>query len=54
MGKGIIDMTRAIILNGNMHNDLWPKLVLIITYIKNCYPTGALNNFSPYKVYFYK
>lgn len=31
----IIDMTKAKILKDNIDNDLWQKLVLAITYIKN-------------------
>lgn len=33
--KTIIDMTRAIILEENINNDLWLKLTLARTYIKN-------------------
>lgn len=33
--KTIIDMTRAIILEENINNDLWLKLRLARTYIKN-------------------
>lgn len=35
MGKTIMDMTRATILESNINNELWPELVLAMTYIKN-------------------
>lgn len=44
-----MDMTRATILEGNVDNDLWPELVLAITYVKNSWPTKALQNLSSYK-----
>ena len=47
-------MTRAIILDGNINDNLWPKLVFAITCIKNCHPTKTFNDLSPYKVHFYK
>lgn len=54
MRKTIIDITRATILEGNINDDLWPELVLVITYIKNSYLIRVFNNLSPYKAYFYK
>ena len=53
MGKTIIDMTRATILEGNIDDELWPELVLAMTYIKNNCPTRALaNNISPHEAQF--
>ena len=49
MGRTIMDMTRAIILEGNIEDDLWPELILAITYVKNSRPTKALQNLSPYE-----
>ena len=50
-----MDMTRATILEGNINDELWPELVLAMTYIKNNRPTRALaNNISPYKAYFHE
>ena len=49
MGKRIMDITKATILEGNIDNNLWQELVLAITYIKNSQPTQALKNISPYK-----
>lgn len=49
--KTIIDMTRATILERNINNDLWPELVLAITYMKNNWSTRALQNLSLYKAY---
>ena len=52
MRKTIIDMTRATILERNIEDELWPELVLTMTYIKNNRPTRTLqNNISPYKAY---
>ena len=46
-------MTRATILMENINDELWPELVLAITYIKNNRPTRALaNNISPYEAHF--
>ena len=33
MGRTIMDMTRATILEGNIDDDLWPELILAMTYI---------------------
>lgn len=54
MGRTIMDMTRATILEGNIDDDLWPELVLAMTYIKNSRPTRALENISPYEAQFHK
>lgn len=37
-------MARATILEKNLNNDLWPKVILAITYIKNFCPIKALEN----------
>lgn len=47
-------MTKAIILRGNINNNLWPELVLATTYIKNYCPTKALDNLSSHKAHFDK
>lgn len=44
MGRIIIDMTKATILEGNINDDLWPELVLAMTYVKNNRPTRALQD----------
>ena len=50
MGRTIMDMTRATILEGNIDDDLWHELVLAMTYVKNSRPTRALpQNLSPYE-----
>ena len=46
-----MDMTRATILEGNIDDDLWPELVLAMTYVENNRPTRALQNLSPYETY---
>lgn len=52
MKKTIMDMTRANILEGNIDDKLWPKLVLAMTHVKNCWSTKALQNLSPHKAHF--
>lgn len=47
-------MTRAKILESNIDNDLWPKLILAMTYIKNSKLMQAFENISPHKAQFYK
>lgn len=42
------------ILESNIDDNLWPELVLAMTYIKNNWPTRALQNISPHKAHFYK
>ena len=54
MGRTIMDMTRATILEGNIDDDLWPELVLAMTYIKNSRPTKALDNLSPHEAHFHE
>ncbi len=49
--RTIMDVTRATILEGNIDDDLWPELVLAITYVKNNRPTKALQDLSPYESY---
>lgn len=49
MGRTIMDMTRAIIFEGNINNNLWFELVLAMTYVKNSWPTKAMQNLSLYK-----
>ena len=54
MGRTIIDMMRATILEDNINDDLWPELVLVMTYIKNSQPTRALKNISPHEAHFHE
>lgn len=55
MGRAIMDMTRATILEGNIDDELWPKLVLAMIYNKNNRPTRALaHNISPHKAHFHE
>lgn len=49
-----MDMTKAIILEENINDNLWPKLALIMTYVKNNRPIKVLQNLSFYKTYTYK
>ena len=48
MGRTIIDMTRATILEGSLDDKLWPEVGLAMTYVKNVRPTKALGGDSPY------
>lgn len=48
-------MTRVTILKGNIKDELWPKLVLIMTYIKNSRLIKALaNDLNLHKAHFYE
>lgn len=50
-----MDMTRATNLEGNIDDELWPELVLAMTYIKNSRPTRALaDNLSPHEAHFHE
>lgn len=49
MGRTIMDITRATILEGNIDDELWPELVLAMTYIKNSRLTKALQNLSSHE-----
>ncbi len=51
MGRTIMDMTKATILEGNIDDELWPELVLAMTYVKNSRPTKVLQNLSPYEAF---
>lgn len=48
MGRTIMDMTRAKFLEGNLNDDLWPEVILTMTYVKNVRPTKALEGKHPY------
>lgn len=55
MRRILIDITRTTTLERNIKDELWPELVLAITYIKKNRLTRALtNNLSPYKAHFCK
>ena len=43
-----MDMTRATILEGSLDDELWPEIVLAMTYVKNVRPTKALGGDNPY------
>lgn len=47
MGKTVINMTKAIILEGNLDDELWPEIVLVMTYVKNIRLTKTLNGNNP-------
>lgn len=45
---------QILILEDNIDDDLWPELILAMTYIKNNQPTKAIQDLSPYKGYTHK
>lgn len=49
-----MDMTMTIILEDNIDNNLWPKFLLAITYVKNNWPIRAFQDLSPYESYIHK
>lgn len=50
VGRTIMDMTRATILEGNIDDELWPEIILAMTQIKNNRPTRALpSNTTPHE-----
>ena len=49
-----MDMTRATILEENIDDDLWPELILTMTYVKNNRPTRAIQNLSSHEAYTHK
>lgn len=50
MGRTIMDMTRATILEGNLDDNLWPEVILAMTSVKNVRPTRALDGKNPHYV----
>lgn len=49
-GQTIMEIVRAIILERGIENTLWPKLVLVMIYVKNHQLTEVLkNSISPIK-----
>lgn len=52
--KTIMDMTRIIILEDNIDDNLWPELMLVTTHIKNNWPTRAIQDQNSYELYTYK
>lgn len=49
-----MDIIRVIILEKNIDDDLWPELILAITYVKNNWPTRAVQNLTPHEAYTHK
>lgn len=52
VGRTIMDMTCATILDGNIDDDLWPEIILAMTQVKNVRPTSSLEDKNPYEVHF--
>lgn len=52
--KTIIDIIRAVILEGNIVDDLWPEFILIMTCVKKNQLTKPVQNFSSYIIYIHK
>lgn len=49
-----MDITRITTLEDNIDNDLWPELILAITYVINNRPIRVLYDLSSYKLYTYE
>lgn len=49
-----MNITRTTILEENIDDNLWPEFVLAMTYIKNNWPTRAVQNLSSYETYTHK
>lgn len=47
-------MTKVILLEKNINNNLWPELILAIIYVENNWPIRAVQNLSLHKAYTYK
>lgn len=50
MGWTIIDMARATIIEGNIPDNLWPKVVLAMVHVKNLRPTSVLDGKTPHEL----
>lgn len=44
-----MEITCLTILKGNINDNLWPKIILAITYVKNFRLTKALEGGKPYQ-----
>lgn len=47
VGRTLMDMARASIIEGGIDDTFWPEVILAMTYIKNIGPTTALNGLGP-------
>ena len=52
VGQTIMDMARATILDRTIDDDLWPEIILAMTYVKNVRPTSSLEDKNPHEVHF--
>ena len=52
VGRTLMDMARASIIEGGIDDIFWPEVILAMTYIKNIRPTTALNGLSPHQKLF--
>ena len=52
LGRTLIEMARASIIEGGIDDSFWPKVILAMTYIKNIRPTKALQGLSPHQELF--
>lgn len=50
--RTIMDMARVTIIEKDLDDIFWPKIVLTMTYTKNVRPTTALKGGKPYKKQF--
>lgn len=49
-----MDMTKATILEKNNNDNLWPKLILAMMYVKNNWFTRVIQNLSFHETYTHK
>lgn len=47
--EGLLCMTRAKILEGNLNDELWIEIILAMNYVKNVRLTSALQGKNPYQ-----
>lgn len=52
IGRTIIDMTRRIIFEGNIDNDLWPKIILIMPQVSDLRATSVVDGDNSYQALF--
>lgn len=48
MRKTIMDMAQATILEDNLNDELWPEVILAMTYVKNVRSIKALGGNNSY------
>ena len=52
LGRTLMEMARASIIEGGIDDSFWPEVILAMTYIKNIRLTKALQGLSPHQELF--